>query len=149
LREAATSACVLALAVDDTDADSVIDCARYGFQGFIPRRASLVAVPPIIREARRGEVSLAPKAAAGLMRALAEPAAPAEGPLTNCLTRREREICSLVAEGLTNKEIAREVNRSVGTVKNHVRSILIKLELPRRGTVPAYLNRTRVAGLRH
>ena len=88
-----------------------------------------------------------PEVAGQMMRAMAEPATTAQGGLTDCLTRREREICSLVAAGLTNKEIAREVNRSVGTIKNHVRSILTKLDLPRRGTVPAYLNQTRVAGL--
>jgi Bacterial regulatory proteins, luxR family len=52
---------------------------------------------------------------------------------------------TLLCEGLTNKEIAREVNRSVGTVKNHVRSILSELDLPQRGAVHAYLHQPAAA----
>ena len=48
------------------------------------------------------------------------------------LTHREREIASLVEEGLSNKEIAHALNISPATVKNHVHMILDKLNLPRR-----------------
>jgi two-component system nitrate/nitrite response regulator NarL len=52
--------------------------------------------------------------------------------LGNNLTHREREIASLVEEGLSNKEIANALNISPATVKNHVHMILDKLNLPRR-----------------
>jgi two-component system, NarL family, nitrate/nitrite response regulator NarL len=45
----------------------------------------------------------------------------------NLLSRREREIALLVARGLSNKEVARELGVSHGTVKSHVHSILQKL----------------------
>ena len=48
------------------------------------------------------------------------------------LTHREREIASLVGEGLSNKEIAQALNISPATVKNHVHMILDKLNLTRR-----------------
>jgi DNA-binding NarL/FixJ family response regulator len=84
-----------------------------------------------------------PDVAAGVLRALAEPENRASADqVVECLTRREREICALVADGLTNKEIAREVGRSVGTVKNHVSSILAKLDLPRRGAIHSHLSQT-------
>lgn len=51
------------------------------------------------------------------------------------LTHREREIASLVEEGLSNKEIACALNISPATVKNHVHMILDKLNLPRRRMV--------------
>lgn len=51
------------------------------------------------------------------------------------LTHREREIASLVEEGLSNKEIAGALNISPATVKNHVHMILDKLNLPRRRMV--------------
>ncbi|MEO8455613.1 MAG: response regulator transcription factor [Sphingomicrobium sp.] len=51
------------------------------------------------------------------------------------LTRREREIASLVEDGLSNKEIAGALNISPATVKNHVHVILDKLNLPRRRMV--------------
>jgi DNA-binding NarL/FixJ family response regulator len=43
------------------------------------------------------------------------------------LSRREREILALIACGLANKEIARELEMSLHTVKSHVRNILAKL----------------------
>jgi two-component system, NarL family, response regulator DevR len=55
------------------------------------------------------------------------------------LTAREREILPLIADGLTNREIAATVFLSDKTVKNYVSSILAKLGLDRRAQVPAYV----------
>ena len=57
------------------------------------------------------------------------------------LTKQERKILSLVAEGKTNKEIASEVFLSDKTVKNYVSSILAKLNLERRAQAAAYVAR--------
>ena len=57
------------------------------------------------------------------------------------LTKQERKILSLVAEGKTNKEIATEVFLSDKTVKNYVSSILAKLNLERRAQAAAYVAR--------
>jgi two-component system response regulator DevR len=57
------------------------------------------------------------------------------------LTRQERKILALVAEGKTNKEIAAEVFLSDKTVKNYVSSILAKLNLERRAQAAAYVAR--------
>ena len=57
------------------------------------------------------------------------------------LTKQERKILSLVAEGKTNKEIAAEVFLSDKTVKNYVSSILAKLNLERRAQAAAYVAR--------
>ena len=51
------------------------------------------------------------------------------------LTRREREIAVLIAEGLSNKEIARDLRIGASTVKNHVHSILEKLNVRRRSAI--------------
>lgn len=64
------------------------------------------------------------------------------------LTRREREVATLIAAGLSNKQIARQLNLTVGTVKHYVHQILEKTELPSRvaiatrlrGTVPRPLS---------
>jgi two-component system, NarL family, nitrate/nitrite response regulator NarL len=53
-------------------------------------------------------------------------------PASAGLTRRERQIASLVEDGMSNKEIAGALNISPATVKNHVHMILDKLNLPRR-----------------
>ena len=57
------------------------------------------------------------------------------------LTKQERKILTLVAEGKTNKEIAAEVFLSDKTVKNYVSSILAKLNLERRAQAAAYVAR--------
>jgi DNA-binding NarL/FixJ family response regulator len=51
------------------------------------------------------------------------------------LTRREREIATLIARNLPNKEIARQLRLGPTTVKNHVHNILQKLNIHRRGDV--------------
>ena len=54
------------------------------------------------------------------------------------LTEREREICSLIARGKNNKEIAREIYLSEGTVKNHITNIFNKLNLRDRTQLAVY-----------
>jgi DNA-binding NarL/FixJ family response regulator len=62
-------------------------------------------------------------------------------PEDNVLTRREREIITLVEKGLSNKEIARLLRIGNATVKNHVHSILSKLQVRRRGEAAAQMRR--------
>jgi len=57
------------------------------------------------------------------------------------LTQQERKILALVADGMTNKEIAAEIFLSDKTVKNYVSSILAKLNLERRAQAAAYVAR--------
>jgi two-component system, NarL family, nitrate/nitrite response regulator NarL len=139
IRTAAPSVCILALAIDDANTRQVVDCARKGFAGLIPHDTPLEKVSRIVYRAQRGEVAMRPHAVAGMMRALHD--LPEVGPtdIPCILTPREREICRLICEGRTNKEIALQVNCSFGTVKNHVHSILSKLDLPRRSAVPRHL----------
>lgn len=56
------------------------------------------------------------------------------------LGRREREIVTLIAEGLANKQIADRLGLTVGTVKDYVHRILVKTRLPNRAAVAAALN---------
>lgn len=140
LARALPGMCLVAMSVDDGAADQVIACARLGCHGIVPRDASLEDVTRIVHAAERGEVTVRPSITAQMMQALAARVPESSPGLPDCLTRREQQICSLLCEGLSNKEIAREVNRSVGTVKNHVRSILAKLDLPRRSAVHAFVH---------
>jgi DNA-binding NarL/FixJ family response regulator len=57
------------------------------------------------------------------------------------LTAREREIATLVAEGLSNKQIARQVNISVGTVKIHLHNAYQKLGIPNRTALATWAAR--------
>ena len=69
------------------------------------------------------------------MRSLKTPASPP-------LTRREREIAELVADGLSNREIAQRLVLSERTAQNHVQHILTKLGLPNRGQIAVWFERS-------
>jgi DNA-binding NarL/FixJ family response regulator len=61
-------------------------------------------------------------------------------PATGRLTRREREVVSLIARGFTNRRIASELSISLRTVENHVRNVLKKLGLRSREEVADWAN---------
>ncbi len=63
---------------------------------------------------------------------------PEEKEKIHSLTDREREICSLIAQGKNNKEISKELYLSEGTVKNHITNIFNKLELRDRTQLAVY-----------
>ncbi len=141
---------LVGLSIDETATGDVLDCARIGCTAVVPRDASLEELVCIVRAAERGEALVHPRVAAGLMRALSARPEPApDADTVACLTRREREVCALICDGMTNKEIALEVNRSVGTVKNHVRSILGKFNLSRRTAVFQHVHRSELMGHTH
>jgi DNA-binding NarL/FixJ family response regulator len=60
-------------------------------------------------------------------------------PRPSALSRREREVAKLVARGLTNRRIAKELVLSERTVENHVSNILKKLKLSSRSEVAAWV----------
>jgi non-specific serine/threonine protein kinase len=64
------------------------------------------------------------------------------------LTDREFEVAGLVAEGLTNKEVASRLRLSVRTAENHVLNVMNKLGLDNRAQVAAWYTRTRPTGER-
>jgi len=84
-----------------------------------------------LRRTLRGELVVAP-AMVDKLSFLLRPQNLASKNELDALTGREREILSFVAMGMSNKQIARELNISPDTVKLHVRHILAKLNLPSR-----------------
>lgn len=97
-----------------------------------------------MRAVQSGEALVSPNIAAALMSRVSELAqlfADVESGLNEAadLTPRECEILGLIGQGLTNQEIADRLVIEVGTVKNHVHSILQKLEVGNRRDAAAYL----------
>jgi DNA-binding NarL/FixJ family response regulator len=78
-----------------------------------------------------------------LARLRGEGAQPDDG--TADLTQQERKILDLVAEGMTNRQIAEQVFLAEKTVKNYVSNILMKLGLSRRAEAAAFMARRRAA----
>jgi DNA-binding NarL/FixJ family response regulator len=121
-------------------ATDVIGCAEAGLAGFIDQTGSVDNLVAAVGDALRGEFKCSPRVTTILCARLARLAdhgdrAPAS------LTPRELEIAGMVAEGLSNKEIAQGLRIGPTTVKNHVHNILDKLNVRRRAAIAV-----RVAG---
>lgn len=86
-----------------------------------------------IRSVAEGEPFLAPAAQRQLMELLRKP-----HPARDTLTARENDVMRLVAEGMSNKQIARRLNLTEGTIKGYVSQILAKLNLDDRTQIALY-----------
>jgi two-component system response regulator DegU len=112
------------------------DIMRYveaGVSGFILKDASIAEFTKTIRSVAGGEKVLPPTMAGSLFSQIMDYGVKELGPSKLIesvrMTRREREIVELIAEGLANKEIAYKLNLSIYTVKSHVHNILEKMAL--------------------
>jgi DNA-binding NarL/FixJ family response regulator len=129
---------IVALSVPATESD-LIACAEAGVSGYVTRDDSLDTMIAAIESVARGELLTTPRMAAALFERLhaVRAAETSEGAAT--LTRRELEVVDLIAEGLSNKAIARQLSIELSTVKNHVHNILEKLHVERRTDAAARL----------
>ena len=119
---------VVAVGAGDAEQD-VLACAEAGIDGYVTASASIDDLIAALHATVRGELQCSPRIVASLFRRVAslahpDPAKRADLPL---LTARERQIAPLIAQGLSNKEIAQRLNIEVATVKNHVHHLLGKL----------------------
>lgn len=123
------SVAVLILTMFD-DADSIDAALRAGARGYLLKGAEQNDVVDAVRAVARGNVILGPGAAERLLQRLNTPRARGE-PFPD-LTDRERQVLILVAEGLDNRTIGRELGLSAKTVANNVSNILTKLQIATR-----------------
>ena len=143
--EAAPDARVIALAAPEADED-LIALAEAGVLGYVTREQSLDELVATIAGVARDEMVCSPRIATVLVRRVRALAADRPQP-TERLTTREAQVLELVAQGLSNKEIARRLYIEVTTVKNHVHNILEKLGVSRREEAVARM-RMSVRGVR-
>jgi DNA-binding NarL/FixJ family response regulator len=136
LARARLGARVVALAVADRE-DDIMECAEAGIAGYVTRDGSLADLVATLESVARGETVCSPRVAARLLRRVASLAAARLPAADEALTAREREVAALVADGLSNKEIAQRLCIELPTVKNHVHNILEKLQVTRRAQVAA------------
>ena len=131
LREEWPTLSIVAFAVRESDED-VVSWAEAGASGLVSREATLAELLDAIDAAVNDEVLCSPAVAAALLRRVAAASGETRSGSGHALTRREREIVRLVADGLSNKEIAGALQIELATVKNHVHNILEKLGVGRR-----------------
>ncbi len=133
---------IVALAVPENE-NNIVRCAEAGIAGYVAREASMDELIATVIGARRGEFCCPPKIAAHVFNKFHDiacsernkcrsPVSCDPNELISGLTRREQQIFSLMANGLSNKHISRDLNIEVSTVKNHVHNILVKLDVKSR-----------------
>jgi len=144
MREQLPGVRVVMLTVSESD-DHLFDAIRFGAQGYLLKDLRPDELYELIRAVMRDEPPLSPAIAGRLLGQIRKgPTAPrgAEEPEeTPALTKRELEVLRLVADGLSNKEIATTLFITEGTVKNHVHNALEKLQLENRTQAAAYIVR--------
>ncbi len=115
-----------------SDENHVMDALLAGACGYLLKDASVDRIIEGIRAAANGESLISPRVAGQLVRRVLEPTN-TEPPLTGAdLTPRELEVLKLISRGVDNPEIAVTLHLSQHTIKNHVSSILVKLQVENR-----------------
>jgi two-component system, NarL family, nitrate/nitrite response regulator NarL len=131
-------------------ASRLVDCAESGLTAFIDSNGSVSELVMAVLSAMKGELACTAEVSALMCERLARLSA-GGSPRSETLTRREREIAALIGQGLSNKEIAIDLRIGASTVKNHVHSILEKLNVRRRSAIVhqlrefAWMKGTRIA----
>lgn len=125
--------------------DKVFPAIRAGALGYLLKDTAPDQLLQAIYDVHRGEPSLHPSVALQLIREINQPSdlSPAPDPLS----QRELQVLKLLAQGLTNQEIADRLVISEWTVRTHVRNILGKLHLANRMQAALYALREGIAGL--
>ncbi|PNG96396.1 hypothetical protein SMF913_12421 [Streptomyces malaysiensis] len=107
-----------------TEKRTVVPALRAGAAGYVYKDVDPEALARAIRSVHSGHVLLQPEVALAL---LSQEEGGGQG--RGSLTEREREVLALIADGRSNREIARALVLSEKTVKTHVSNILMKLDL--------------------
>jgi len=145
----------VAFAVGDSEQE-ILACVDAGVAGYVSRDASMDDLVAAIESVARGDLPVPPRIAAALFRRLTVLRQSEREAPSMALTARERQILLLIDEGLSNKEISARLSIEVATVKNHVHSLLTKMQVNTRGQAAARLGgpgaaraiRTRIANPR-
>ena len=142
LRQMCSRMRIVAFGIRET-ASEVLACAAAGIDGYVPMDAALGDMVIAIENVVRGELACSPKVAASLYQsigfsgtAIANRTAMA---VANPLTTRELQVADLMNRGCPTKEIAWRLGVRPCTAKNHIRNILHKLQVRRRGQAVAKL----------
>ena len=127
--------------VSDHDED-LFEAIKSGAEGYLLKDMDEGELESMLRALEAGEPALSPRLAGKILEEFARIGQDAEPSERNDLTAREQEVLQLVAEGLTNKEIATSLFLSEHTVSFHVKNILAKLHVRNRAQAVAYAVRT-------
>jgi DNA-binding NarL/FixJ family response regulator len=126
------------------DDETLFAAIRAGAVGFLFKNTRAAELLKRLRAVARGEAGISPTIALRILDEFSKTAAPVPSGDSSdsiVLTAREIEIVSEIAQGASNRDIARKLVISENTVKNHVRNVLAKLHLRNRSEVVKYAQR--------
>ena len=130
MREQEITSRIVVFTVSDSH-DDVISALRAGADGYLLKDSEPEELLPAIKQVAKGQQIFSPKLSQIMANALRNKTNDTSNKQAE-LTSRELEIVKLIAQGKTNKEIARELNITEATVKVHVKNLLKKLSLKSR-----------------
>jgi len=141
----ALAGCKIILVGMEPGEEQFIAAVRSGVMGYLLQDASASDVIAAVRAVFRGEAVCPPQLCSVLFRCVAQTSVEmpvADSPPKPDLTLRQQQLVTLVAKGLTNKEIASHLNLSEFTVRNHIHNILKQVDASSRSeaveTIRAY-----------
>ncbi|MEV0114043.1 response regulator transcription factor [Streptomyces sp. NPDC050844] len=134
-----TQVVVLTTYADD---DSLFPALRAGARGYLTKDAGGDEIVRAVEDVLSGDAGLSPQIQRRLLERLAESEQPSAAPEPpDGLTTRETEVLVLIAEGMTNQEIAREMHVSTATVKTHINNLFAKTGIKDRAQAVRYAYR--------
>jgi DNA-binding NarL/FixJ family response regulator len=137
---------ILMLTISDEEAD-LYDAIKAGASGYLLKEISIDEVADAVRSVWSGQSRISPSMASKLLTefaAMSKRADERQQLPAPRLTDREMEVLRLVAQGMNNRDIAKELFISENTVKNHIRNILEKLHLHSRMEAVVYAVREKL-----
>ncbi|GAA2060600.1 response regulator transcription factor [Williamsia deligens] len=144
LLEASPDLPVVVLTTFDDD-ESIFRALDAGARGYLTKDANRHEIAAAIRAAAAGQAVLdrtvQQRLLAGAARSAASSPTPASSPELDALTVREREVLLHMADGSSNREIAKALYVSESTVKTHINNVFAKLSLRDRGQAIAFAHR--------
>jgi DNA-binding NarL/FixJ family response regulator len=135
-------ACIMLTSFDDDEA--LVQAIVAGASGYLLKQIRGTDIVDAVRRVARGETLLDPGASARAIARLRRP--PEEDERLARLTGQERKILLLIADGLTNRQIAAEMHLAEKTVKNYVSNLLAKLGMERRTQAAVFATRLAAEG---
>jgi DNA-binding NarL/FixJ family response regulator len=146
IKAAVPSSKIIMLTISDEEAD-LYDAIKAGAMGYLLKEISIEEVASAIRAVHGGQSLISPSMASKLLTEFASMIKRGDErqqvPAPR-LTDREMEVLRLVAKGMNNRDIAKQLFISENTVKNHIRNILEKLQLHSRMEAVVYAVREKL-----
>ncbi len=147
IKDVAPSARIVMLTISDEEAD-LFEAVKAGATGYLLKEIPIDEVADAVRAVYGGQSLITPSMASKLLNEFASMVKKEDEPQQQVpaprLTEREIEVLRLVARGMNNRDIAKELFISENTVKNHVRNILEKLQLHSRMEAVVYAVREKL-----